>query len=207
MFMELLFIVELFGAIRAAGAAGLLAGPRGGDGAAGVGEGAHHAGFSLQDVIVGPPDWNTVYSLPAVPGVLPVREMNVQFYDVGGGATVIMADAMVQWQPPRSASEVIPASVSVVTIAGFGPPRGNPVPVTITSVPVVRQLAALVNGLPVSTVGDALCPGGGVALTLTFGPSRRDAGSGSRAPGIAPVPATGMACAAVAADDLTYWCS
>ena len=59
--------------------------------------------FSRQDVIVGPPSWNTVYSLPAVPGVLPVREMNVQFYDAGGGMTVIMADAMVSWQPPRPA--------------------------------------------------------------------------------------------------------
>ena len=27
--------------------------------------------FSRQDVIIGPPSWNTVYSLPAVPGVLP----------------------------------------------------------------------------------------------------------------------------------------
>ena len=60
--------------------------------------------FSQQDVIVGPPDWNTVYTLPAVPGVLPVREMNAQFYDIGGGMTVIMADAMVSWQPSRPAS-------------------------------------------------------------------------------------------------------
>jgi hypothetical protein len=65
--------------------------------------------FSRQDVIIGPPDWNTVYSLPAVPGLLASREMNVQFYDVGGGVTVITADAMVSWQPPRPASEEITA--------------------------------------------------------------------------------------------------
>jgi len=58
--------------------------------------------FSRQDVIIGPPSWNTVYSLPAVPGVLPTREMNVQVYDAGGGVTVIMADAMVSWPPPNS---------------------------------------------------------------------------------------------------------
>lgn len=27
--------------------------------------------------------------------------MNVQFYDIGGGTTVITAEAMVSWQPPR----------------------------------------------------------------------------------------------------------
>jgi hypothetical protein len=126
--------------------------------------------FSGQDVIVGPPDWNTVYTLPAVPGVLPVREMNAQFYDVGGGVTVIMADAMVSWQPPRPAAEVIPASVTAVTIAQAGQPaQGSPAPVTLTSAPVVRRLAALVNGLPVATVGDDVpCPSGGPGLTLTF---------------------------------------
>jgi uncharacterized Zn-binding protein involved in type VI secretion len=126
--------------------------------------------FSGQDVIVGPPDWNTVYTLPAVPGVLPVREMNAQFYDVGGGMSVIMADAMVSWQPPRPAAEVIGASVTAVTIAQAGQPtQGSPAPVTVTSAPVVRRLAALVNGLPVATVGDDVpCPSGGPGLTLTF---------------------------------------
>ena len=125
--------------------------------------------FSQQDVIVGPPDWNTVYTLPAVPGVLPVREMNAQFYDIGGGMTVIMADAMVSWQPSRPASEGIPVSVAVVTIAESGlVGPGSPAPVTITSVPVVRRLAALVNGLPVATAGnDVPCPLG-AGLTLTF---------------------------------------
>jgi hypothetical protein len=123
--------------------------------------------FSRQDVIIGPPSWNTVYSLPAVPGVLPTREMNVQVYDVGGGVTVIMAAAMVSWQPPRPAAEVIPASVTEVTIAASGPWQG-PAPVTVTSVPVVRRLAALVNGLPASTVpGDVLCSMY-AGFTLTF---------------------------------------
>jgi hypothetical protein len=126
--------------------------------------------FSAQDVIVGPPDWNTVYTLPAVAGVLPQREMNAQFYDVGGGMTVIMAKAMVTWQPPRPASEVIPASVAAVAIAEAGQPSpASPAPVTVTSAPVARRLAALVNGLPVATVSeDAPCPGGGPGLTLTF---------------------------------------
>jgi hypothetical protein len=126
-------------------------------------------GFSRQDVIIGPPSWNTMYTLPAVPGVLPTREMNVQFYDAGGGMTVIMAEAMVSWQPSRPASEVVPASVTAVTIAASGPvPAPAPAPVTVTSGPAVRRLAALVNGLPRSTVAqDVPCPEG-AGLTLTF---------------------------------------
>jgi hypothetical protein len=125
--------------------------------------------FSRQDVIIGPPSWNTVYALPAVPGVLPMREMNVQFYDTGGGTTVIMAAAMVSWQPPRPASEVVPAPVTEVTITPSGlAPQPGAAPVTVTSVPVVRRLAALVNGLPLSTVRqDIPCPAGS-GFTLTF---------------------------------------
>jgi hypothetical protein len=125
--------------------------------------------FSRQDVIIGPPSWNTVYTLPAVPGVLPAREMNVQFYDAGGGMTVIMAEAMVSWQPPRPASAVIPASVTVVTIAPSGPwPGTTPAQVTIASAPIVRRLAALVNGLPVSTVSQDVPCTMESGVTLTF---------------------------------------
>jgi hypothetical protein len=61
--------------------------------------------------------------------------------------------------------------VRVVTIAASGPWRGNPGPVTITSAPAVRRLAALVNSLPAATVaGDNMsmpCPMG-TGFTLTF---------------------------------------
>jgi hypothetical protein len=88
---------------------------------------------------------------------------------VGAGVSVIKADAMVSWQPPRPASEVIPDSVTVVTIAVSGPWQGNPAPVTITSGPVVRRLAALVNALPVSTLNpDVPCPSGPAGFILTF---------------------------------------
>jgi hypothetical protein len=124
--------------------------------------------FSRQDVIIGPPSWSTVYTLPAVAGVLPTREMNVQFYDTGGGTTVIMAEAMVSWQPPRPAAEAVPGSVTEVTIAPSGPWPGNPAPATITSAPAVRRLAALVNGLPRSTVSPDVPCNLAAGFTLTF---------------------------------------
>ena len=79
---------------------------------------------------------------------------------------------------------MIPDSVTVVTIAASGPWPGNPAPVTITSVPVVRRLAALVNGLPVSTAGqrhsllhggrghaDVPAAAGGPAVAVADGPA------------------------------------
>jgi hypothetical protein len=124
--------------------------------------------FPRQDAITGPPSWSTVYSLPAVTGVLPTREMNVQLYDAGSGMVVVMADAMVSWQPSRPVSDVIPASVRAVTIAASGPWQQNPAPVTNTAVPVVQRLAALVNELPMFTAGaDVPCPMA-AGFTLTF---------------------------------------
>jgi hypothetical protein len=124
--------------------------------------------YSRQDVLMGPVSWDTVYSLPAIPGTAPEREMNVQAYDVGGGMSVIMADAMVSWQPPRPATEVIPASVRAVTIDGSGFGQGKPELVTVRSAPVVRRLVTLINSLPVSTANETLpCPGGS-GFTLTF---------------------------------------
>jgi hypothetical protein len=124
--------------------------------------------YSRQDVLMGPVSWDTVYSLPAVSGVLPQREMNVQAYDVGGGMSVIMADAMVSWQPPRPATEVIPAIARMVTIAGSGTWPRKPELVTISSAAAVRRLVALINSLPVSTANEDIpCPGG-FGFTLTF---------------------------------------
>ena len=118
--------------------------------------------FAQQDVIMGPSSWNTFYTLPPVPRWFAARELNAQFYDVGGGETAIMADAMVAWVPPRPAAEVIPAPVTVVTITDNGSDQA-----TITSAPAVRQLAALFNGLSPSVIGPALCPMGS-GFTMTF---------------------------------------
>lgn len=123
--------------------------------------------FSRLDVIMGPPSWNTVYTLPPVAGRFALREMNVQFYDAGGGETVIMADAMVAWEPPRPASEKVPDSVKVVTIANGVTAVPKPEQATITSATAVRRLAALVDGLPLSTIGHSPCPSGR-GFTLTF---------------------------------------
>lgn len=117
--------------------------------------------------------WNFTYSLPSVPGVLPVREIQVEVASAGHGQTAIRVDAQVAWQPPRPASSLVPSAVRVVTIAQLpstrpGAKRPTP-PVMITDPAVTKRLASLINSLPVFPIRYASCPlfmGGGLQLTF-----------------------------------------
>jgi len=115
-----------------------------------------------------------MFSLAPVPGVLTARDLVVEVTGVGNGQTAIRVDAQVSWQPPRPGPERVPAAARLVTITPLPrlDPRARrpPAPVTITSPPAVRRIAALVDSLPLSTIGpDASCPaafGGGIRLTF-----------------------------------------
>jgi hypothetical protein len=122
--------------------------------------------FTPEDQGFGPPSWDRMFSLPAVPGVLTDRELVVEVIAAGGGQTAIRVDAQVAWQPPRPRGEYVPSAAHVVTVAAvpdIAAPAGagrlrRPAPVTITSAPVVARLAALVGSLQLSTIGVASCP-------------------------------------------------
>ena len=130
--------------------------------------------FTPGDADFGPPSWDRTFSLSPVPGVLNERDLVVEVTSMGNGQTAIRVDAQVSWQPPRPASERVPSAARVVTITQL--PSLNPrarrphAPVTITDVAVVRRLAALIDGLQLSTIGPAApCPaslGGGIRLTF-----------------------------------------
>lgn len=130
--------------------------------------------FTLGDADFGPPSWDRMFSLPPVPGVLTTRELIVEVTGAGHGQTRVRADAWVSWQPRRSPAERVPAGARVVTITArrsLNPRAGRrPAPVTITDLAVVRRLAALVDSLPLSTIGPmASCPlgtGGGIRLVF-----------------------------------------
>jgi hypothetical protein len=128
--------------------------------------------FTPGDEDFGPPSWDRTFSLSLLPGVLTARDLVVEVTAAGTGQTAIRVDAQVSWQPPRPASELVPSVTRVVTISQL-PSLGRnarrpPAPVTITDVAVVRRLAALVDNLPLSTIGPgASCPaslGGGIRL-------------------------------------------
>jgi len=132
--------------------------------------------FTPEDADFGPPAWDRTFSLTPVPGVLNNRDLVVEVTGAGNGQTEIRVDAQVSWQPARPAAERVPADARVVTITQVpgldrGPNAGRPpAPVTITDLGVVRRLAALVDGLGLSTIGPAAsCPMvAGDEIRLTF---------------------------------------
>jgi hypothetical protein len=132
--------------------------------------------FILGDADFGPPAWDRGFEL-APEGALVTRELVVEVASAGDGQTGLRVDAWVAWQPPRSAASQIPSAAETVTIAESsdggptGPTTGRlPAPVTITDPVTVRRLAALIDGLPLSTIPpDAPCPFSlAPFLSLTF---------------------------------------
>lgn len=117
--------------------------------------------------------WTDTFSLPAVPGVLVLRELQVEVVSAGHGQTAIRVDAQVAWQPPRPASSLVPSAARVLTITQLASSlpgaRRPPAPVTITDPAVTRRIASLINGLLVFPLEYASCPafmGGGLQLTF-----------------------------------------
>jgi hypothetical protein len=89
--------------------------------------------------------WYSQFTLPAVPGVLTGRELVAAVAADGPGRTALQVDAYVQWLPPRTAAEAIPASARVVTIAPIAAAGQQ---VTVTDPARVARIAAAVNALP-----------------------------------------------------------
>jgi hypothetical protein len=116
--------------------------------------------------------WYSEFTLPAVPGVLTGRELAVAVAADGPGRTAIQVDAYIQWLPPRTAAEAIPASARVVTIT---PVASAGHQVTVTDPARVARIAAAVNALPLypQSSDPMWCdimyvPGSNPAMQLTF---------------------------------------
>jgi hypothetical protein len=120
----------------------------------------------------GQPMYASMFSLPPVPAVLNSRQLVVEVQYDGRGHTNIRVDAQVTWTPARSAADRVSASASVLTIAHVMDMNlNNPAPksVTLTDPARVRQIAALINALPLAQPGTFHCPmDAGAMLLLTF---------------------------------------
>lgn len=118
-----------------------------------------------------PTSWSEQWSLASVSGVLDERQLAVEAVNDGSGQTALRVDAQVDWVPAKLASERVPASARVVTIAASSGTvkEKTPAPVTITNAATVAKIASLVDGLPVSSPGERSCPLDlGKAVQMTF---------------------------------------
>lgn len=116
--------------------------------------------------------WNTDFALPPVAGVLPARGMEINAVKAGGGHSALRVDAQVTWQPPKPSTERIPATARVVTISPASSLVAGskvPSPVTVANAVLVRRLASLIDGLPLSPPGAYSCPADyGRSVQMTF---------------------------------------
>lgn len=135
--------------------------------------------FTVGDADFGPPAWDQMFQLPAVPGVLTSRDLVMEVVGLGNGETGIRVDAEVGWQPSRPAAGQVPPSARIVTITQLPSPVPDasrpPAPVTITGATLVKRLVALLNALPVSQFNGVVVPcpmppAGGLLLTFRATP-------------------------------------
>jgi hypothetical protein len=122
--------------------------------------------------------WIEQFALPAVPGVLTLRELVVMTV-ADHGQTAIRVAAAVVWLPARPAAERIPPDAAVVTVTpvfGFNPnPRAKRLDhaFTVTDPAKVARIAAVLNGLTRFPGGEFSCPaefGGQMRLTFRMRP-------------------------------------
>jgi hypothetical protein len=116
--------------------------------------------------------WSEEFSLPGVPGVLTQRDLQVQAVADGADQTLIRVDALDTWVSAKPATEKVPSTATVVTIAtvpGLDAPGKPLASATVTDPSKVKGIAALIDGLPVFPSGTYSCPADtGRALRLTF---------------------------------------
>ena len=135
--------------------------------------------FTLGDADFGPPAWDRGFDL-APEGALVTRELVVEVASAGDGQTghpggrmggLAAAPAGRQPDPVRGEDGHHRRVVRGGPTGPTGPTaRRLPAPVTITDPATVRRLAALIDGLPLSTIPpDAPCPFSlAPFLSLTF---------------------------------------
>ena len=107
-------------------------------------------GTSSATSIVSPRAWYDEFTLRTTANALPVRALIVTVASAGTGQTAIRVDAQDSWARTRSATQLVPDSVTSVTVS---PDRaGGPIIVggstTVTSPALVRRIVSLVNELP-----------------------------------------------------------
>lgn len=144
------------------------------------------SGITAQEVSFGPK--GTAWSNPTVYTEL---ELLVEVAPAGDGVA-IRVDAEAVWLPQRTRAEHIPANVRSVDVVVNRNGRADMVRRTLGAARA-RELAAVVNGLPVSVPGVFNCPNDqGWIDTLVFHSANGDIRVVAHAGGCAPVEVAGQ---------------
>jgi hypothetical protein len=98
-----------------------------------------------------------------VPATLPAgiysADLETSFKPVHGGGSLVRADAVIAWYPPRSPADYIdPSKYSSVTVSGASGPGHSPPAKTYASAGMVAKLAALANALHAAPHAVTSCP-------------------------------------------------
>jgi hypothetical protein len=142
--------------------------------------------FTLTGSGVSPRTVVDTWTLPPVPGVLDTRWLIVTAVSDGAGGTDLRAEGQVTYTPARPSGSYIAVaavhSVLVTAVPGPNDRTAPPAPLLVTDPAKVRDLVALVNGLPLFPPGTYSCPmddGKGVRLTFL---STRGGGKAANGP-------------------------
>lgn len=115
------------------------------------------------------------YGFTPPAGKVDFGQMTVGAASTLAGQTYIRVQAMVAWQPPRPATEKVPAAARVITITAqpdWNDPHNIPAPVTISDPAKVSRIVSLLDGLNIDPGGVHGClMMSGQGITLTFRPS------------------------------------
>lgn len=101
--------------------------------------------------------WDIGLEWPPIKGRVDERALLITVTARSGGGTALRADAQAVWVTPHPASERIPAAARILEVKREKPGR-RPRTATIAKPRVVREVAALIDGLPVVQPGTYSCP-------------------------------------------------
>ena len=105
------------------------------------------------------------FAWPAVPGVLSSRWLIVEVSSLGHRTAGVRADAEVVWTVPRPATERVPHGARVLDVRRSAP---DELSLTVTDLAKVREIAAMLDRLPIVQPGIIACPAIFPAPTVTF---------------------------------------
>lgn len=120
------------------------------------------------------------FTWPAVAGRLGTRALVVELAGLPAGETGVRADAEVVWIIPRPLSEQIPSGARELDVSVARPGQPPSSAFTFTDSAKIKQIAALIDRLPIVQPGAVACPdqpADAARIAFTFRTGSKPAGT------------------------------